>query len=144
MQDPALFYHYNEIDWDESRWPNFTPEELACPCCGEFYYDSNAFDMIQGVRVAVRRPIVLNSVHRCPIHNAHVGGAPLSRHKETAFDINLGNQDRRQLYRACVDAGFLAFGFYFTFLHTDPRPWAARWYSKGKGVKELWEHALGS
>jgi uncharacterized protein YcbK (DUF882 family) len=71
------------------------------------------------------------SGHRCPIHNARVGGAPLSRHKiHIAFDINLAGHDLAGLLAACRQAGFTGFGYYQTFLHVDHgRP--RRWWSKG-------------
>ena len=132
-----IINHHSYIQWDKNRWPNFHPSEynLHCPCCGEFYYDPDAFDLLQSVRRETGRIVLINSAHRCIIHNSHVGGAALSRHKKIAFDIGLRGHDPKTLLQACVKAGFNAFGFYGTFLHTDNRPWRARWKTKAGEIK---------
>jgi len=125
--------HYSEVPWESARWPNFFPVELACSCCGELLFLPDHFDCIQSVRTDLGQPLILNSAHRCAIHNARVGGAPLSEHKKIAFDINLSGHDKAALLSACRRAGFTGFGFYSTFLHVDcGRP--RRWWSKG-GLK---------
>lgn len=127
-----LYTHVRDIPAGAWRWRNFAPDEpnLACPCCGEFFLEEPAMDRLQRARDLVGRPFRINSGHRCPIHNARVRGAPLSRHKVAiAFDINLAGHDPRQLYEACREAGFSTFGFYGTFLHTDTRP-GRRWFTK--------------
>lgn len=133
MSEALLVDHPSEIqDW---RWPNFTPAEIACPCCGEVYLDADSMDALQEARAAAGRLFILNSAHRCAIHNARVGGAPLSQHKWIAFDISLAGHDRIRLFEILREAGFGSFGFYRTFIHADMRP-GRRWY--GKGVNKLW------
>lgn len=134
-----IIRHWTEVLWDEKRWPNFSPGEpfLACPCCGEFYYDPISMDKLQKVRYLTGVPLNLNSAHRCPIHNTKVKGALRSQHKKIAFDISLRNQYPGKLLSACIKAGFNAFGFYGSFLHVDNRPGRrAVWISK-KG-KNTW------
>lgn len=130
-----LYGHYGELPAGLWRWRNFAPDEpnLACPCCGEFFLDEAAMDRLQHVRDLLGRPMHINSGHRCPIHNARVGGAPLSQHKlSIAFDISLAGQDPRRLLETCREGGFSTFGFYGTFLHTDMRV-GRRWFtSAGK------------
>lgn len=132
-----LFAHFTEVPGTSWRWPSFRPDEpnLACPCCGEFYLDSNAMDRLQAARAELGQPMRINSGHRCAIHNARVGGAPLSQHKLIAFDISLAGHTRNGLFAACEAAGFTTFGFYQTFLHVDTRP-GRRWF--GKGARPLW------
>jgi uncharacterized protein YcbK (DUF882 family) len=126
-----LIRHYSDVQWDSNRWPNFSPKELACPCCGEFFFDQASFDAIQNLRSLLKRPIHLNSAHRCPIHNAKVGGAPLSMHKmRIAFDISLRGQALDLLLSQARSAGFKGFGFYATFLHVDLGK-ARRWITAG-------------
>lgn len=127
-----LFTHYSEIRSRLWRWPDFAPREpnLACPCCGAFFLDEAAMDRLQAARTAAGRAFRINSGHRCPIHNARVGGAPMSRHKRIAFDISLAGHDPVDLLEACRTAGFTAFGFYRTFLHVDTRP-GRRWSTPG-------------
>ena len=75
--------------------------------------------------------MLITSAYRDPVHNARVGGAPLSRHKAgDAFDISLrtsaGGHTRAQLLAVCQAAGFTGFGFYSSFLHVACGP-ARRW-----------------
>ena len=117
-----------EAIWDHERWPNFPPAELSCRCCGEFFYDEESFDLIQKVRTLLGVPCNLNSGHRCAIHNARVGGAPLSSHKKMAFDISIKGHDLTKLFNAIKEAGFTTYGFYGTFIHVDKRP-GRKWSS---------------
>lgn len=116
-----LYSHYSLVPWNPARWPNFSPSEgnLHCPCCGEFFLDGEAFDALQAMRTIVGRPMKINSGHRCPFHNAKVGGRPRSMHKILAFDVSLAGQDPAKLLAAAKEVGFRGFGYYMTFLHLD-------------------------
>jgi len=119
------------------RWPNFSPLELACQHCGEIYNWPVFMDRLQAARSMVGRPFVILSGHRCSLHNARVGGAPLSQHLRLAVDISAAAHDRPKLLQACQIAGFTGFGFYQNFLHIDigrPRKW-----SSGEKAKQLWQ-----
>lgn len=134
-----ILAHYSLAEWDRARWPNFSPAEFACNHCGELYWAPAVFDMAQRVRTLLGKPIRFNSAHRCWLHNAAVGGAPKSEHKKIALDISIIGHDRRALLEACRQAGFTTFGFYSTFLHTDPRP-GRRWATKGG--RSAWKDLL--
>ena len=112
--------------WDAERWPNFSAHELACPCCGKMVIWAQALDAIQALRNAMGVPLTINSGHRCALHNARVGGAPLSQHKQLAFDVALGGHDCMALYRHARACGFTGFGFGNSFLHLDTRSLAGR------------------
>ena len=131
-----MLLHYSEItNWP---WKKFTPRELACPCCGEFYISNEMYDAVDRLhrcRIESGIPFILNSAHRCIIHNAMVGGAPLSAHKKIAFDISLRRHDRFILKVQLAKVGFTTFGLYRTFIHTDPR-YGRLWI--GKGANKLW------
>lgn len=116
-------------------WQNFPRSEVSCPCCGEFFYDPDAMDKIQAARDYLGLPIKINSGHRCAIHNALVGGAPLSQHLKLAFDVSLVGHDRFDALVACQKAGFTGLGYYRSFLHVDTGR-KRFWY--GRGAKELW------
>ncbi len=133
----TLYPHPSEVPWDAARWPNFRPDEpnLACPCCGEFFLDGWMMDGLQRIRKGLGRGVTVNSGHRCPIHNAHVGGAPLSEHRRVAWDVSVLGHDRAAVLRLALEYGFTTFGFYRTFLHVDPRP-GRRWF--GAGGEEAW------
>ena len=127
----SLFAHHSEVD--DWLWPNFSPAEIACRGTGELLVNVAALDTLQAARDALGAPMRLNSAYRSPVHNARVGGAPMSRHKfADAFDIALAGHDRDHLEAVCRDVGFTGFGYYRTFLHVDiwtPRTWGARWGS---------------
>lgn len=119
------------------QWPNFTPAEFSCRHCGESYHWPEFLDRLQTARSKVGQPFTILSGHRCSLHNARVGGAPLSEHLRLAVDISTIGHDRSGLLKACQTAGFTGFGFYQTFLHIDlGRP--RKWWS-GEKAKQLWQ-----
>lgn len=124
------------VDWS-MRWPNFSKAEMSCRHCGQLYEWPNFMDRLQALRYAMGCPLQILSAHRCSLHNAYVGGAPLSQHLKLAVDIALGQIDPGQLYHAARKHGFAGFGFYTTFLHIDlgrPRIWFG-----SQKAKELWQ-----
>ena len=123
--------------WDLERWPHFSPRDIACPCCGEAYVWPDALDALERLHAAIDAPLYIDSGHRCALHNARVGGAPMSLHKKLAFDIALQQHDPRALAASARAAGFTGFGFGQTFLHLDIRAHAAHWFY-GKRSKDKW------
>lgn len=102
-------------------WPySFKREEVACRCCGELVEDEDALQALDRLHDMLPR-IKINCGYRCPIHNAKVGGAPLSQHKlGKAFDLSLrGPYSREEVVAAAQAAGFKGFGHYKTFVHVD-------------------------
>ena len=131
--------HYSEVEWDKQRWHDFEPHEVSCRHCGEMYYDEDDYDAIQFLRTTVNKGVVLNSAHRCSIHNAREGGKPGSMHKKNAFDIPHRGHVLGSLLYAARLAGFTGFGYYGSFLHVDrgrPRFWVV-----GSGA-ETWKQLL--
>jgi len=125
------------ISWN---WPDFTRAELSCRHCGEYFNWPDFMDRLQAARNETGRPFHILSAHRCSLHNARIGGAPLSQHLRLAADISLRGHDKRALLTACRRAGFYGFGFYSTFLHIDlgrPRHWFG-----GQKAKDLWQTYL--
>lgn len=121
----------------QNLWPSFSDSEMACRHCGETYRWPDFMLCIQAARNDVGRPFHILSAHRCSLHNARVGGAPLSQHLRLAADISLRGHDRFELLAGCRRAGFTGFGFYNTFLHIDlgrPRHWFG-----GQKAKDLWQ-----
>lgn len=64
--------------------PHFLKKEVACRCCGVANVSGRFMQALEDFRVHIDRPVLLNSVCRCPIHNRIVGGAPKSFHISTA------------------------------------------------------------
>jgi len=123
--------------WNAERWPHFAPADIACRCCGEIYIWPEALDALARLRVALNAQLHIDSGHRCALHNARVGGAPLSLHKKLAFDIALAGHDPARLAAVARDSGFRGFGFGQTFLHLDTRAHQAHWFY-GQRSKAKW------
>jgi zinc D-Ala-D-Ala carboxypeptidase len=146
MTEMTEMAHYSLFPRKGWPWPNFPPDEpyLACPCCGELWLHKESMHRLQRARDLLGRPMRLNSGHRCAIHNARVGGAPLSQHKLIAFDVSLHGHDRQAVLAALLQAGFGSFGFYATFIHTDVRP-GRRWFGPiSAREKERWNSVISS
>ena len=125
-------YTFKRNEWP---WANFTPDELACKHCGEQYYWPEFLDALQGLRERVGRPVRLMSGHRCALHNARIGGAPLSQHLRLAVDLDLRGHDRINLARIARAEGFTGLGYYQNFLHVDMGR-KRHWF--GSGAKSKW------
>lgn len=129
------------ITW---RWPNFTPEELACTCkgrlCGSnlgggnYFHDEDFLDKLQLLRAKHGGPLKITSGHRCTRRNKEVGGARASRHLTIAADISITSmtlKQRRDLLFAARVVGFTGIGKAKTFLHVDTRPGKTEWFYTG-------------
>ena len=133
-------YKFTAREWP---WKNFKPEELACRHCGEIYYWPEFMDALQALRERAGRPIRLLSGHRCALHNARVGGAPLSQHLRLAVDVSLIGvevsllgHDRQELAKQARAQGFTGLGYYQNFLHLDMG--RKRYWFGGDEAKKLW------
>jgi hypothetical protein len=121
--------HWRDVPAAVWRWPNFTPEEIACRGTGVIAVDEAAMDALQALRNALGVPIILRSAYRTPTHNRAVGGAKSSKHLTgEAFDVAMTNLDPRRFEEAARAAGFKGFGFYprSGFMHIDMGP-ARQW-----------------
>lgn len=119
-------------DWP---WKNFSPNEIACRCCGELWvsddmpiYFKLAMDNLQKLRDSWNKPIIINSGHRCTKHNADVGGASQSQHLAVAFDCVCPREEQQAFAKAALEAGFHVARPYPDkgFVHLDmgrPRTW---------------------
>lgn len=126
----STFYsHWHNIPMSEWRWPNFTPQEIACKEGGSILLVPDALDKLQTLRNRLGVPMHINSAYRSPAHNKAVGGKPDSQHLlGIAFDIALTPiLDREALTEAAVAVGFHGIGQYNNFCHIDTRDIPARW-----------------
>jgi uncharacterized protein YcbK (DUF882 family) len=113
-------------DWP---WKFFTPKEMADRSTGELQIDPAFLDRLDLLRSDFGRPLRILSAYRTPLHNAFVGGAPLSRHlTANAADISIVELEggKTTLRSLAFQAGFRGFGYYRTFLHVDTGP-AREW-----------------
>lgn len=117
-----FFSHWRDVPRNYWKWPNFKPPEVACHHCGELLVDEEAMDALQRHRVLLGGSLKINSAYRCAIHNAMVGGAPLSMHKfAKAYDKSLRSPARTRgvMEETGLKAGFTGMGRYRTFSHQD-------------------------
>lgn len=103
------------------RWQDFKPAEIASHGDGSLLMNEDGLDALQRARSLAQAPFRITSAYRDPQHNARVGGAPLSKHKEGhAFDIALDGHDKDDLIQVLYEAGFRGLGVsYMTFVHAD-------------------------
>lgn len=152
---PGLYTAVSAVPTTNWPWPQFTPLELAC-CCrkscrGEYFHDPDFLDALGALRMRLARPLRLTSARRCALHNAEVGGAPLSQHRVAiAVDISVagwGDEARKGLLVEARCLGFSGFGFGTDFLHLDrrqlkpPRTRPAMWDYNNGGIKK-WTSCL--
>ncbi len=104
------------------RWPNFSPEEIACRGDGTIRIDEAALDRLQALRDRLGVPLIVNSAYRSPEYNRQVGGVKHSMHLQgAAFDISMANHDPEDFEKAARAVGVTGFGFYPrpNFMHID-------------------------
>ena len=126
----AFYLHHKLVPESEWHWPSFRPIELASRGNESLFIDYRAMDALQCARELCGKPFIINSAYRDELHNANVGGSPLSYHLEgKAFDISLQNHNKEFLIRSLVKAGFKGIGkSYSSFVHADTgTPYARRW-----------------
>ena len=128
-----VYKHWTEFPMAQWRWPNFSPQELACRGTGKLAVDERSMDMLQELRNRLGKPVILNSAYRSPEHNKRVGGAPGSYHlKAMAFDCRQDNQNPQQFIATAKAVGFKGIGEYADkgFTHIDTRSQPAKFGSK--------------
>ena len=104
------------------RWPNFSPEEIACRGDDTIRITEAALDKLQALRDRVGKPLIVHSAYRSSDYNRNVGGARHSMHLQgAAFDISMANHDPVEFETAARAVGFTGFGFYprQNFMHID-------------------------
>lgn len=128
--DGVEFSHWSKFPMAQWRWPNFSPEEIACKGTGKLKVDFASMDMLQGFREQVGKPFLLNSAYRSVEHNKNVGGAKSSQHlKGKAFDIRMTNHDPNGFKKAAQAFGWGGIGTYpqSKFIHLDTGGAGRRW-----------------
>jgi len=117
------FYdHWRDVPDTLWRWPNFSPEEIACRGDGMIKINEAALDRLQALRDRLGVPLIVHSAYRSPDYNRQVGGAKQSMHLQgAAFDISMANHDPKAFEAAARAVGFSGFGFYprQNFMHID-------------------------
>lgn len=136
---PKLYNRWQDVPAAAWRWPNFSPQEIACKGTGSVLVDEDALDKLQALRNKLGRPLIITSAYRSPSHNRAVGGASGSMHlKGRAFDVVMSNHNPATFEAAATQSGFRGIGHYpaSNFMHIDDRAAAVRW--KGTGRNNAW------
>ena len=108
---------------------------LKCKCCGQHFYNiyliAKLNYLLDLVREKYHKELAINSVYRCPAHNAKVGGVFNSYHvRGMAADVTVEGVDPNELAALAETVGFNGIGIYKTFVHVDIRETPARWTGK--------------
>lgn len=97
---------------------------------GETVVKPELVALLNRIRRAWGRPIIVNSAYRSPEHNKSVGGVDNSYHvKGLAADIRPERQeDLPELQELCLELNLAGgVGVYNSFVHVDARGIKARW-----------------
>lgn len=120
-------------DW-ETRWPNFSPKEIACRGTGMIVVTAEFMNKLQELRWRVG-PMYVNSACRSTSHNERVGGKkdsfhicdrdPGERGQVGCLAVDVVTADaqyRGELFRAAWDSGWsIGWNGPQKFLHLDRR-----------------------
>lgn len=108
---------------------HFRAAEFQCRHCYAAIVRPELVELLERIRSRIGRPLPIVSGYRCPLHNAHVGGAADSQHMYgTAADLPL----RLVPPAIAATAGARGIGIKDGFaIHVDVRPGPrARWTYK--------------
>lgn len=117
----------------EWHWPNFSQDELKCPCCGVMGMQPDFLDDLQEFRKAYGKPMPISSGYRCFKYNAKVSSTGDNGPHTTgrAVDVLAGGRAAYELLKLAFEHGFTGIGVSqkgtSRFIHLDkvtagPRP----------------------
>lgn len=120
----------------EQASPHFGCHELACRHCNRIVSVSQAHSLAEFLEIVRHRFAVkfgkelvfhIDSAHRCPAHNAAIGGAPHSYHPlGMAADVTVRGLTPEQVWEYCKELqaeGVIGgLGHYPSFTHIDYGP----------------------
>ena len=123
------------IDWDD--YPNFSPKEFQCSCCGEVDMDADFMFALQAIRSDYGKPMTITSGYRCENHpvEAKKQTTTISPHRTgKAADIGCRGTDAYEILNLALAYGATGIGIAQKgdgrFLHIDTldgedrlRPW---------------------
>ena len=101
-----------EPDW-ESRWPNFTPEELRCRGTGQLLLVPTSLDKLQSIRTGLGFSFPITSAGRAPEYNAIVSkktGLVGPHTTGRAWDLRLFGENAYRVIAAAHGHGFTGIG----------------------------------
>jgi hypothetical protein len=127
---------------------HFHAHEFTCRCgCGLCEPHPDLILALEQLRALIRAPIIITSAHRCPKHNAAVGGGPSSEHLAgRAVDIHAPALSLYELFAGALNVPLFeggGIGIYpkQQFLHLDIREDRCRWARNPNHIMR-WDAAL--
>lgn len=102
--------HWKQVtSW---RWPNFTPEELACKGDNSLKLDEGFMDRLQKLRETLGFPLSVSSGYRSPEYNAKVSDTGESGPHTTghAVDLLISGERAFKVMRSATQLGFTGIG----------------------------------
>lgn len=110
----------------------FTALELKCTCCGKLEMSSDFLPLLDVIRAAYDKPMIVTSGYRCKKHNLSVGGVKNSSHTQgLAVDVAVTRPyDRAKLIGILMAVpAITGIGISERFIHIDTknRPYRAVW-----------------
>lgn len=98
----------------------FTEDEMRCKCgCGQCKMNEHFMDLLDSLRAAIGKPLVVTSGYRCPEHDKAIGG---SGNHTTGFAVDLSVTDSNLRYlvvKTALELGFTRIGVARAFIHLD-------------------------
>ncbi|NPB07460.1 MAG: peptidase M15 [Aquificae bacterium] len=109
---------------EEKAIKYFKPEEFLCKHCGRVKIESRIVEILEELRRSLKKPLIITSAYRCPVHNRRIGGVRNSAHtKGYAVDIRCGNgEDRQRIVEFLLKKGVKRIGIHRNFIHFDLDP----------------------
>lgn len=108
----------------------FSLDEFECPCCHRVILHPFLLRKLSLLRMAISRPLIINSGFRCKKENHRVHGVKTSYHLlGFAADVIVPQMKISDLLIYAQNIGFGGIGVYDNFLHLDIRV-----------GPELWDH----
>lgn len=116
-------------DW--GAYPNFSKREFDCSHTGENGMQAEFMALLQRLRVAYGKPMVVSSGYRSPRHPIEARKAVPGAHASGyACDIAVQGGDAYEVLRIALSLGFTGIGVQQKgggrFIHLDTQPASAR------------------
>lgn len=128
---------FDDIPEDQWRWEYFSRKELACRGSGECRMSPDFMDLLDNLREAYGRKMIITSGYRSPEYNNLVGttGFDGPHTQGIAVDVSVLGRDAYDLIKAALNLGFMGIGISQNgksrFVHLDimenefrPRVWS--------------------
>jgi hypothetical protein len=119
---------------------HFKYSDISCKHCGELIIGELLYrhmSNLESLRQECGFPFIIDSGHRCPVHNKNVRGELRSWHLKFATDVRPERQDfdtdatmelkLHTISELAEKHGFMGIGTYDVFRHLDCRPDKVRW-----------------